>query len=146
MQYPVLSHHLKQLRKACYSTQFLPFYHDLPLDAIGSVCHQFGLLSTDLHLRHIPCAGFGETFNGGLLFLLFLSYSIYLIGKLQIEFAAYMLTFPSCSSRASDMICAIKMLKKVGDRRHPFLTLTVLNLSPMLPFIWAALVALSQSC
>ena len=47
-----------------------------------------------------------------------------------------MLTFPSCSSRASDMIRSRKMLKRVGDRRHPCLT-------PMLPFIWTALVALS---
>ena len=55
-----------------------------------------------------------------------------------------MLTFPSCSSRASDMIHSRKMLKRVGDRRHPCLTPTVvLNHSPMLPFIWTALVALS---
>ena len=55
-----------------------------------------------------------------------------------------MLTFPSCSSRASDMIRSRKMLKRVGDRRHPCLTPTVaLNHSPMLPFIWTALVALS---
>ena len=33
---------------------FCPFYLDLPLDVIGAVCHQFSLLSTDLHL--IPCA------------------------------------------------------------------------------------------
>ena len=55
-----------------------------------------------------------------------------------------MLTFPSCSSRASDMIRSRKMLKRVGDRRHPCLTPTVvLNHSPMLPFTWTALVALS---
>ena len=29
-----------------------------------------------------------------------------------------MLTFSSCSSRASDMIRSRKMMKKVGDRRH----------------------------
>ena len=45
-----------------------------------------------------------------------------------------MLTFPSCSSRASDMIRSRKMLKKVGDRRHPWFTPTVvLNHSSMLP-------------
>ena len=55
-----------------------------------------------------------------------------------------MLTFPSCSSRASDMIRSRKMLKRVRDRRHPCLTPTVvLNHSLMLPFIWTALVALS---
>ena len=35
------------------TSALLPF---LSLDAIGAVCHQFGLLCTDLHL--IPCAGF----------------------------------------------------------------------------------------
>ena len=55
-----------------------------------------------------------------------------------------MLTFPLCYSRASDMIHSRKMLKRVGDRRHLCLTPTVvLNHSPMLPFIWTALVALS---
>ena len=39
------------------------------------------------------------------------------------------------------------MLKRVGDRRHSCLTRTViLNHSPMLPFIWTALVAFSYSC
>ena len=53
-------------------------------------------------------------------------------------------TNPSCSSRASDMGRSKKMLKRMGDRRHPFLTPTAfLNHSPMLPFIWTAHVALS---
>ena len=30
-------------------TQLLAFYLNLPKDATGTVCHQFGLLSTDLH-------------------------------------------------------------------------------------------------
>ena len=52
-----------------------------------------------------------------------------------------MLTFPSCSSMASDIIRSRKMLKRVGDRTHPCFTPTlVLNHSPMLPFIWTALV------
>ena len=56
-------------------------------------------------------------------------------------------TFPSYFSRASDMIHFIKTLKRMGDRRHPRLTPTVvLNHSPILPFIWTALVALSQIC
>ena len=46
--------------EACYSAKLLSFYLYLSLDAIGTVCHQFGLLPTDLHL--IPCAGFVETF------------------------------------------------------------------------------------
>ena len=44
------------------------------------------------------------------------------------------------------MVRLRKMLKRVGDKRHPCLTPTVvLNHSPMLPFIWTALVDLSQS-
>ena len=44
-------------------------------------------------------------------------------------FLPAMLTFPSCSSRALDMIPLRKMLKRVGDRRHTCLTPTVvLNL------------------
>ena len=64
-----------------------------------------------------------------------------------VMFLPPMLTFPSCCSRASDMIRSRKMLKRVGDRRHPCLTPTfVLNNFPMLQFIWTALVALSWSC
>ena len=41
--------------------KLLAFYLNLPQDAIGAVCHQFGRHSTYLHL--IPCAGFVQTFN-----------------------------------------------------------------------------------
>ena len=44
--------YLKLVTVPCYLYQFL--------DAVGAVCHQFGLLGTDLHL--ITCAGFVETF------------------------------------------------------------------------------------
>ena len=58
-----------------------------------------------------------------------------------------MLTFLSCSSRALDMIHSRKLLKRMGDRSNHCLTPTVvLNHSPVLPFIWTALVALSWSC
>ena len=116
--------------KLVYSAQFLSFYLYLSLDAIGTVCHQFGLLRTDLHL--IPCAGFVERA------------SMSSANRRLVIFLPPMLTFPSCSSRASDIIRSRKMLKRVGDRRHPCLTPTVvLNHSPMLPFIWTALLALS---
>ena len=39
-----------------------------------------------------------------------------------------MITFPACSSRASDMIYSRKMLKRVGDREHPCLTPTASSL------------------
>ena len=54
----------------------------------------------------------------------------------QVILLLLMLTFPSCSSRASDMICSIKMLKRVGDRRHLFLTPTVLGGGPVLRWCW----------
>ena len=38
--------------------KLLLFHLYLSLDAIGVVCHQFGLLGTDIHL--IPYAGFVE--------------------------------------------------------------------------------------
>ena len=49
--------------EVCYSTQLLSFHLDLPLDAVSAVCHQLGLLSTNLDL--ISCAGFVETANWG---------------------------------------------------------------------------------
>ena len=52
------------LNKACYGTQLLPFYLDLHLDGIGAVCHQ--LVSSAL-------------------IFIFLSYSIYVLGKPQIH-------------------------------------------------------------
>ena len=74
-----------------------------------------------------------------------LSWSIYVIGKPQTgNISVAVLTFPTCFSRASDMIRSRKILKRVGDRRHPCLIPTVvLHHSPMLTFIWNALVALS---
>ena len=51
----IIWNNYSKVLEACYSTQLLPFYFYLSLDAIGTVCHQFGLLRTDLHL--IPCAG-----------------------------------------------------------------------------------------
>ena len=69
------------------------------------------------------------------------------VNRRLVIFLPPMLTFPSCSSRASDMIRLRKMLERVGDRGHPCLTPTVvLNHSLMLPFIWTALVTLSKSC
>ena len=45
-----------------------------------------------------------------------------------------MLTLPSWSSNASHMILSRKMLKRVGERRHPCQTpAVVLNHSPVLP-------------
>ena len=55
-----------------------------------------------------------------------------------------MLTLPSWSSSASQMILSRKMLKSVGESRHPCRTPTVvLNHSPVLPLNRTALRALS---
>ena len=55
-----------------------------------------------------------------------------------------MLTLPSWSSKASHMILSRKMLKRVGESRHPCQTPTVvLNHSPVLPLNRTALWALS---
>ena len=55
-----------------------------------------------------------------------------------------MLTLPSWSSNASHMILSRKMLKRVGESRHPRrIPTVVLNQSPLLPFnrttLWSAL-------
>ena len=55
-----------------------------------------------------------------------------------------MLTLPPWSSKASHMILSRKMLKRVGESRHPCRTPTVvLNHSPVLPLNRTALWALS---
>ena len=71
--------------------------------------------------------------------------SMSLANRRLVIFLPPMLTFPSCSSRASGMNHLRKMLKRLGDRRHPCLTsVVVLSHSPMLPFIWTALVLLQS--
>ena len=128
--------------KLGYSAQLLSFYLYLSLDAIGTVCHPFGLLCTDLHL--IPCAGLSRLSTRASSSCFSSSRaSMSSANRRLVIFLPLMLTFPSCSSRASDMIRSRKMLKRVGDRRHHCLTPTVvLNHSPTPPFIWTALVAL----
>ena len=133
----VWSHHLKQLLQdtlSFYSAQLLPFYLYLSLDAICTFRDQFGLLRTDLHLNtraSSSCSSSARALMSS-------------ANRRLVIFLSPMLTFPPCSSMASEMIRSRKMLKRVGDSRHPCLTPTVvLNRSPMLPFIWTALVALS---
>ena len=47
--------------KDCDCFENLSIYFDLFVDALGIICHQLGLLGTDLHA--VGCAGFVETFN-----------------------------------------------------------------------------------
>ena len=99
--------------EACYSTKLLSLHLDLPLDTIISVCLQFGLLSTDLHL--LPCAGLSRLSTWA-----FSSCSssarapMSSANRRLVVFLPPMLTFPSCSLR--------KTLKRVGERRHHCLT------------------------
>ena len=130
------SHHLKQLLQdtgTCYSTQLLPFLpSSLSQDATGAVWHQlvFTALISILYLVQIllristrassSCSSSGRT-------------SMPTTNRKMVIFLPPMLTFPSCFSRALDMILSRKMLKSVGDSRHPCLTPTVvLNHSRML--------------
>ena len=45
----------------CDRLKLLPVYFYLPDDAAGVVCHQLGLLGTDLHA--VGCGGFVKTLN-----------------------------------------------------------------------------------
>ena len=47
--------------EACDSLKLLSIYLDLCVDATGVVCHQLGLLGTDLYA--VGCGGFVETLN-----------------------------------------------------------------------------------
>ena len=50
-----------QAPEACDSLKLLSIYFYLCVDATGVVCHQLGLLGTDLHA--VGCGGFVETLN-----------------------------------------------------------------------------------
>ena len=47
--------------EACDSLKLLSIYFDRCVDATGVVCHQLGLLGTDLHA--VGCGGFVETLS-----------------------------------------------------------------------------------
>ena len=50
-----------QVFEACDSLKLLSIHFDLCVDATGVVCHQLGLLGTNLHA--LGCGGFVETIN-----------------------------------------------------------------------------------
>ena len=53
--------YLSQVLEACDCLKMLSIHFDLCVDATGVVFHQFGLLSTDLHV--VGCRGFVKTLN-----------------------------------------------------------------------------------
>ena len=57
----LISYNLAQVLEACDSLKLLSIYFGLCVDATGVVCHQLGLLSTDLNA--VGCGGFVETLN-----------------------------------------------------------------------------------
>ena len=126
-----------------YSTKLLSFHLNLPLEAINAVCHQLGLLSTDHHLILVQVSSILSTMASSSCS----SSSRASMSLANLKFVIFlppMLTFPSCSSRASVIFHSRKMLKSVGGRSHPCLTSTgVLNHSSVLLFISTALAALS---
>ena len=83
---------------------FCPFYLYLSPDTIGTVCHQFGFLRTDLHL--IPCAASSCSSSARA--------SMATANCRLVVFLPPMLTFPSCSSRASNMIRSRKNAEEDG--------------------------------
>ena len=64
----IIWNNYSKVLEACYSTQLLPFCIYLSLDAIGAVCHQLGLLGTNIHLIYTLCR-FSRDFLLGLLAL-----------------------------------------------------------------------------
>ena len=56
-----ISNDLVQVLEAFDSLKLLSIYFDLCADATSVVCHQLGLLDTDLHAA--GCGGFVETLN-----------------------------------------------------------------------------------
>ena len=50
-----------QVLEACDCLKLLSIYFDLCVDPTGVVCHQLGLLGTDLHA--VGCGSFVETLN-----------------------------------------------------------------------------------
>ena len=57
----LIRYNLAQVHEACDCLKLLSIYINLCVDATGVVCHQLGLLSTDLHA--IGCGGFVEMLN-----------------------------------------------------------------------------------
>ena len=56
-----LINNLAQVFEACDCLKLLSIHFDLCVDATGVVCHQLGLLDTDLHA--VGCGGFVESLN-----------------------------------------------------------------------------------
>ena len=120
-------------------SSLLTFYLDLSLEAICVVCHHFCLVWTDLQFVLVVVLSRRSTrtpaSSSSSAFMTVSSAKWKLVLR-----CPPMLTLPSWSSNSSHMILSRKMLKRVGERRHPCQTPTiVLNHSPVLPLNRTAL-------
>ena len=137
------NHCTAQVLEACDCLKLLSIYFELCVNATGVVCHQLGLLSTDLHA--VGCGGlsrcsttFASSFSSPAKPSMSPAKGILVIVLLP------MLTMPSWYSKVSVMILSRNMLKRVGESRHPCQTPTVVwNQFPMLLLKRTTLVALS---
>ena len=125
------------------SSSLWPFYLDLSLKAIWVVCHHFCLVWTDLHFA--PCGGSIKPVYQDASFFSSSAFTTMSSAKRKLVMGRPpMLILPSWSSNASHMILSRKMLKRVGESRHPCQTPTVvLNHSLVLLLNRTALWALS---
>ena len=57
----LISYNWAQVLEACDCLKLQSIYFNLRVDATGVVCHQLGLLGTDIHA--IGCGGFVEPLN-----------------------------------------------------------------------------------
>ena len=57
----LISYNSAQVFEACDCLKLLSIHFDLCVDATGVVCHQLGLLGTDLHA--VGCGSFVKTLN-----------------------------------------------------------------------------------
>ena len=108
-EHPILSLHLQELLPiVCLCSKLLSFNLDLPLDANGAVGHKFFFSFQHLFpfytvlSRHFTRAS--------------TSCSSVISKRGLVMVLLPMLTFPSCSSRASDIILARKIFKRVVER------------------------------
>ena len=108
------SQNTSKVPEACYSSQLLPFYTDLTLDVICAVCNQFvGLLGTDFH--PISCAVLSRlSTRASSSCSSSARASMLSANRRLVIFLPPMLTFPSCSSRAIDMIRSRKIIEEGG--------------------------------
>ena len=130
----VLKLPLKQLLQGTLSLplfQVFVLYLDLSLDAIGAVCHLCGLLLVFQHLSPFYtlcrfCRDFQlEPLVPALLQQEHQCHRETADWYILVMVLPPMLTFPSCSFRAPEIILSRKLLKRVGEKKKLYRTPTI---------------------